>query len=569
MAEVFRIEGSITGLVSAPRDPEHLYVLFQTGIVARYHKKLNNFDGILIDLSPKIKDLLEAKPKQSKFADERGLLGLIFHPEYNLAGSPFSDTYIVAYSEMADPRFYPDPGFEPDHMTSLIQVTNGKRKYIINIPEPQFNHNGGAMAFDSKNYLYLGTGDGGGQNDEHGPLIDPNDPDSYLGFAQDLQSLLGKILRFELSPDPNIPYKIPQENSFDDLIVQWGFRNPWSFHMTSDGWLFVGDVGQNRFESVKLVDTHSIHVAYGDRIPRSNHGWRAIEGREIFNQSVYEYVTKPGGYTDLGQNIELPIVHYPRDVGIAITGVHFKNDRLLIVDYKGTIIEAKPDWENLRRPWEYQIIKKINHMIHRLGVDQNDDDRLYVLAYDSKKKQSIIYSLEKLLADEKEKETLREDDIKRIIQQGIETAKQTKSGLRENGSPVKMHFSIVKKGEEEAKLIHSMPDAWAGSVDISKRKAYTAMAFSSNENALTTRTIGILSQPRMPLWQIGNSNPIGGIIEFPGGLPLYKNGQLVGGLGVSGDGVDQDEIVAIGAAKGFEPPSSIRSDITAGFAYTI
>lgn len=564
MAEVFRIEGSITGLVSAPRDPDHLYVLFQTGIVARYHKKLNNFDAILIDLSDTIKALLNAKPKQSKFADERGLLGLIFHPDYNLSGSPFSDTYIVAYSEMANPRLYPDPGFEPDHMTSLMQVTNGQRKYIINIPEPEFNHNGGAMVFDSKNYLYLGTGDGGGQNDEHGPLIDPNDPDSYLGSSQDLNSLLGKILRFELSPDADIPYSIP--NGLDE-IAHWGFRNPWSLHLTSDDLLFVGDVGQNRFESVKLIDLN---------IPGQNHGWRAIEGREIFNQTVYDYVTKPGGYTPEGQQITLPIVHYPRDVGIAITGVHFKNDRLLIVDYKGSIIEAKPDWENLRRPWEYQIIKRIDHMIHRLGVDQNDDDRIYVLAYDSKKKQSIIYSLERLLENEKEKESLSDEDIEKIIQQGIETAKKTKSGLRKKdgntnegmNTSVKMHFSIVKKGEDEAKLIHSMPDAWAGSVDISKRKAYTAMAFSSNENALTTRTIGVLSQPGMPLWQIGNSNPIGGIIEFPGGLPLYKNGQLVGGLGVSGDGVDQDEIVAIGAVKGFEPPPSIRSDITAGFAYT-
>src|SRR5690606_14751994 len=155
-----------------------------------------------------IKALLEAKPKQSKFADERGLLGLIFHPEYNLAGSPFSDTYIVAYSEMTDPNLYPKPAFEPDHMTSLIQVTNGQRKYIINIPEPQFNHNGGAMVFDRNNYLYLGTGDGGGQNDEHGPLIDPNDPDSYLGNAQDLRSLLGKILRFELSSDAGVSYNI-------------------------------------------------------------------------------------------------------------------------------------------------------------------------------------------------------------------------------------------------------------------------------------------------------------------------------------------------------------------------
>ena len=77
-----------------------------------------------------------------------------------------------------------------------------------------------------------------------------------------------------------------------------------------------------------------------------------------------------------------------------------------------------------------------------------------------------------------------------------------------------------------------------------------------------------LSQPGGPLWQIGNSNrgmfqP--GLIEFPGGLPLYKNGQLVGGIGVSGDGVDEDEAVALAGAAGFLAPEALRIDtVTSG-----
>jgi uncharacterized protein GlcG (DUF336 family) len=116
-----------------------------------------------------------------------------------------------------------------------------------------------------------------------------------------------------------------------------------------------------------------------------------------------------------------------------------------------------------------------------------------------------------------------------------------------------------------------MDDAWFGSIDIAKAKAFTAMAFSSHQNALTTRSIGELSQPGGPLWMIGNSNRDHGIIQFPGGLPLYKNGQLVGGLGVSGDGVQQDEDVARGGAAGFTPPAAIRIDTVTGGAvhYTI
>jgi uncharacterized protein GlcG (DUF336 family) len=122
--------------------------------------------------------------------------------------------------------------------------------------------------------------------------------------------------------------------------------------------------------------------------------------------------------------------------------------------------------------------------------------------------------------------------------------------------------------------VYAQPDAWVGSQDIAIAKARTAAFFSSNENALTSRIIGVLSQAHNPdgtggagpLWGIGNSNQIGitgsaeyrnGIITFPGGVPLYKNGQLAGGVGVSGDAVDQDEAVAFAAAAGFAPGAGV------------
>lgn len=106
-------------------------------------------------------------------------------------------------------------------------------------------------------------------------------------------------------------------------------------------------------------------------------------------------------------------------------------------------------------------------------------------------------------------------------------------------------------------------DAWRGSIEIAIAKAYTGLAFSSNDLALDSRTIGVLAQPGGALFGIGHSNPyrpltgvlpfddqVGkkhhGIITFPGGEPVYQcaSGVLVGGVGVSGDGVDQDEAVA-------------------------
>jgi len=158
---------------------------------------------------------------------------------------------------------------------------------------------------------------------------------------------------------------------------------------------------------------------------------------------------------------------------------------------------------------------------------------------------------------------LTNDDVRTILAQAQAAAEKEISLLRVNGKgkaqATKMHIIVVNR---DGKIIgqNSMDDAWVGSISIAKAKAFTAAAFSSNENALTTRTIGILSQPGGPLWQIGNSNTAEGIIEFPGGLPLYKNNELVGAVGVSGDGVDQDENVAIGGAAGFEPPCVIKVD---------
>lgn len=173
-------------------------------------------------------------------------------------------------------------------------------------------------------------------------------------------------------------------------------------------------------------------------------------------------------------------------------------------------------------------------------------------------------------------------ELNRIVSQAVASANQTPSPLRSiEGTErfTKMHIAIVTRNGTLLRL-HSMADAWEGSIDIAVAKARTAAFFSSNENALTSRIIGVLSQPSNsetgegpagPLWGIWASNQgpgipglipahrRNGIITFPGGVPLYKNGKLVGGIGVSGDGVDQDETVAFGGAAGFEPPPGVAA----------
>lgn len=171
---------------------------------------------------------------------------------------------------------------------------------------------------------------------------------------------------------------------------------------------------------------------------------------------------------------------------------------------------------------------------------------------------------------------LSKGDVRLIIDQAVAAANITNSPLRSLPSvarTTKMQIAVVGR---DGKLLgqFTMSDAWVGSEDIAIAKARTATFFSSDENALTSRIIGVLSQAHNPdgsggagpLWGIGDSNQVGitgssatrnGLITFPGGVALYKNGRLVGGVGVSGDGVDQDEAVAFAGAAGFLPGADV------------
>jgi uncharacterized protein GlcG (DUF336 family) len=113
--------------------------------------------------------------------------------------------------------------------------------------------------------------------------------------------------------------------------------------------------------------------------------------------------------------------------------------------------------------------------------------------------------------------------------------------LKAESLKLSMNIAIVDRGGL-LKMFMRMDKAWRGSIDISQKKARTACFFD-----MSTGALGALSQPGGPLYQIEHSN--GGLITFPGGVPLVKNGKVVGAIGVSGDTVDNDFAVATAGAQ--------------------
>ncbi len=230
--------------------------------------------------------------------DERGLLGLAFHPRFattrqfyvNYTRKPDGATVVARYRV---PEATPDVA-DPASAQELLVIA-----------QPYANHNGGAVRFGPDVLLYVGMGDGGG-------AYDPQDR------AQDPQSLLGKILRVDVDGAP--PYAIPPGNPYANgaggrpEIWATGLRNPWK--LAFDGMLlYVGDVGQNQREELDVV-------AVGPG-PGPNFGWRVAEGTRCTGL--------PGGPACDSAALTPPVVEYTHDTGCSITGGEV---------YRGTALAA-------------------------------------------------------------------------------------------------------------------------------------------------------------------------------------------------------------------------------------
>jgi glucose/arabinose dehydrogenase len=298
-------------LVQAPGANGLRYVIDQIGLIRVIDPANHLVPQPFLDLRSKITPL-------SPGYDERGLLGLAFHPEFARNGR-----FFVFYT--APPRATAPAGY--NNTTTIAEYrAMGERKLtadpaseriVLQVDHPQSNHNGGTLAFGPDGYLYISIGDGGGANDT--PL--GHVPDWYDfnagGNGQDIEAnLLGNILRIDVR---GMPYSVPMDNPYVgkpglDEIWAYGFRNPYrfSFDMGGSHALLVGDAGQELWEEVSSV------------VKGGNYGWNVKEGTHCFDAAAptVSPSTCPSVDPTTGETLRDPVIEFANSKqpgGLALT----------------------------------------------------------------------------------------------------------------------------------------------------------------------------------------------------------------------------------------------------------
>ena len=302
--------------------------------------------------------------------DERGLLGMVFHPDFIK-----NHKFYVYFSAPSN-----NPG--SDHKSILAEYrvsanTNkadaSSKRIVMEIEEPEANHNGGDLVFGPDGYLYLGLGDGGGGGDKHGST----------GNGQNLGALLGKILRIDVN---GRPYSVPKDNPFIGRagvrpeIWAYGLRNPWRFSFDKVAkQLFAGDVGQNKYEEVDIIQKGG------------NYGWRIKEGYHDYN--VPEGGIPPG--------LIDPIYEYDHNAGISVIGGFVYQGKSLpelkgkyiFGDYNGKIwklTKTGNKWENS----DLNLVNTPKGNMQLLSLGEDEEGELYLLvSFSSSTAKGAVYKI--------------------------------------------------------------------------------------------------------------------------------------------------------------------------------
>ncbi|XP_060102221.1 HHIP-like protein 2 [Heteronotia binoei] len=281
-------------MVHANDNTHRMFVAEQVGIVWVYLPDGSRLEEPFLD----IKKLVLATPW---IGDERGFLGMAFHPKYK-----DNEKFYIYYSYLDKKKVEKIRISELTVSPSDVNKADpNSERNLLEIEEPAANHNGGQVLFGLDGYMYLFTGDGG----------KAGDPFGKFGNAQNKSSLLGKVLRIDVDGrgSNGKPYRIPLDNPFvsdpkaSPEVYAYGVRNMWRCSVDRGnpvthkgrGRIFCGDVGQNKFEEVDII------------VKGGNYGWRAKEGYECYDIKLCHNVS----LDDI-----LPIFAYDHSVGKSVTG---------------------------------------------------------------------------------------------------------------------------------------------------------------------------------------------------------------------------------------------------------
>ncbi|EEF58827.1 PQQ-dependent sugar dehydrogenase [Pedosphaera parvula] len=357
-------------LEEAPDDSKRMFVVEQFGRILSFSKDTQCKDtNVFLDIT-------ERKPHEN---NEEGLLGFAFHPDFKQ-----NHKFYVYYSQQ-NPKRSVLSEFTVS-ATDPQKADLASERIIMQTPMVYGNHNGGTILFGRDGYLYISVGDGGLGGDPH-------------NFGQSTRFLYGKILRIDVnSRTGSLQYGIPNDNPFVGKsdkglrgeVYACGLRNPWRMSFDREtGELWVGDVGQDKFEEIDLI------------VKGGNYGWSVREGFHPFKEPVDRLKDQSTRLID-------PIMEYAHtpalqkeckfpdhSIGLSITGGYVYHGKklpglqgvYLYADFvQGTVWGLK--YEHGQITADSQLTKpNLARSIASFGEDR--DGEVYLLAFDGK-----IYELE-------------------------------------------------------------------------------------------------------------------------------------------------------------------------------
>jgi glucose/arabinose dehydrogenase len=394
---------SPVALVEAPDGSGRIFVVDQVGVIRIVTAGGTLLPDPFLDLRSRIVALMPE-------FDERGLLGLAFHPGY--AGNGRLFVWYSAPLRPGAPAGYDNTARISEFRVSAANANRAdpaSERIVLEVDKPQFNHNGGTLLFGPDDgYLYVSIGDGGGADDVGLGHVEDWYAANAGGNGQDIQqNLLGNILRIDV--DRGAPYAVPADNPFAgtpgcadgcDEIWTYGLRNPYRMSFDQGGAhdLFVGDAGQELWEEVSIA------------VKGGNLGWNVKEGTHCFStdnpdESPAECPDTVGApHPRAGDPLIDPVIEYanhhqPGGLGATVIGGHVYRGRALpqfagryvfgdwsreFEEPDGSVFVASPRKKGLWHMEQLRIATsptgRVGHYV--LGFGQDLAGEMYVLTTD-------------------------------------------------------------------------------------------------------------------------------------------------------------------------------------------